>query len=112
VDINYYENIEERIALYKTNGLGIHKKFSLINDIIQLKILSNDQKLIYSTYSDFKEYIKLYVTLLDEEKFDYDIANLPHTIEQINNLPPNQRIELLKYLRKQLSKSQIPYSKN
>lgn len=108
--INFNQEIDEKVKALSSLNDGDRNKFFLLNDIIQLKNLSGNSALIATTYSDIKEYFSLYIKYLDKEKFNYDRVNLPKLFELIENLPPEQRIELLRYLKDSLKKSEISFS--
>lgn len=75
------------------------EKCERLNNVIQLKLHSNEDILIQDLYNDIKKFIAIYIDALEEKRSDYDVFDTQKIVgEFIKKTKGSERIDLLKFL--------------
>ena len=99
--MDYSKWIEEQENRFKRLRIPNQRLFC-INDIIQLKIHSKDERIKSTLYGDIKKFINYYVHSTINKNYGYDLLNKDIITRNISYLKAEEAANIITYLKEEL----------
>lgn len=102
--IAYLEKIlaEEIVKFSNSQSLTLPEKFSVLNNIIEIKRLLIGYNKHHSTYLDFKQFFRLYIEVNDLNDFEYDEILIGKINSKLDFVNVYEKLKLLRIFKRLL----------